>query len=89
MSGSLAETRVIALVIGVHRRNGGTLKELNLSLRLMDPGLGIDSLDLAEIVASLEREFGIALFDRTIPQTWGGVVRVLSEAVGGAPSAPP
>lgn len=58
-------------VLGVHRRNGGLATHLDFSLRLLDPSLKLDSLDLAEIVAELERRSGWSPMDNLIrPVTW-------------------
>jgi len=68
-----------ALVLGVHRRNGGALATLDFSRRLLDPALKLDSLDLAEIMVAVEREFGVSPFDApTPPRTWGDLVRLVS-----------
>ncbi|HNQ87855.1 MAG TPA: hypothetical protein PKM73_04395 [Verrucomicrobiota bacterium] len=70
------EQRISRLVLGVHRRNGGTLEQLDFSVRLLDPVLRIDSLDLAEIMVEVEREFGGSPFDAPRPpRTWADVVR--------------
>lgn len=62
------------LVLAVHRRNGGTLENLDPALRLLDPKLRIDSLDLAEIMVAIERDHGASPFDSARPpRTWGDV----------------
>lgn len=72
-------TRLTEIVLAVHRRNGGTLATLDLQLRLLDPSLRLDSLDLAEIMASVEREFGCSPFDAPRPpRTWNDVVELIS-----------
>ncbi len=72
------------LVLGVHRRNGGKLVELDWQWRLLDPALGIDSLDLAEIVATIERRFQVSLFDLPKPpRTWADVRAALGDSRGG------
>jgi acyl carrier protein len=64
-------TRIETLVLSVNHRNGGTLAALDLSLRLLDPSLSLDSLDLAEILADLERHYCRSPFDSaTPPRTW-------------------
>ena len=67
--------RIESLVLTVNRRNGGHLSGLDFSLRLLDPTLGLDSLDLAEIMVEIERHFGRSPFDalRT-PRTWEELV---------------
>ncbi|MHB8524395.1 MAG: phosphopantetheine-binding protein [Limisphaerales bacterium] len=63
------------MVLRVHRRNGGRLAHLNSALRLLDPTLGLDSLDLAEIMVAIEKEFGVSPFDSpSPPRTWADVV---------------
>lgn len=63
--------RIETLVLSVNHRNGGTLASLDFSLRLLDPSLSIDSLDLAEILADLERHYGRSPFDSaTPPRIW-------------------
>jgi hypothetical protein len=65
---SLIESAVLA----VHRRNGGVATHLDFSLRLLDPSLHLDSMDLAEIVAELERRSGWSPMDNVArPVTWG------------------
>ncbi|MCZ7637751.1 MAG: acyl carrier protein [Verrucomicrobia bacterium] len=64
--------RLAALVLAVHRRNGGQLEQLDFGSRLQAPELRLDSLDLAELMVAVEREFGVAPFDAPeIPRTWG------------------
>lgn len=65
-------------VLAVHRRNGGTLPGLDVSLPILDPRLAIDSLDLAEIMACLEKEIGVSPFERGRPKTWAEVVTLLA-----------
>lgn len=66
------------LVLAVHRRNGGKLASLDLGLRLLDPALAIDSLDLAEIMVAIERNFGVSPFDsEEPPRTWGDIVALV------------
>jgi acyl carrier protein len=74
-----------SLVLAVHWRNGGKLSELDWNWRLLEPALGIDSLDLAEIVVALERRFQVSLFDLPKPpRTWADV-RAAVGAVEGSP----
>jgi hypothetical protein len=64
-------------VLPVHRRNGGTLAKLDPNFRLLEPGLCLDSLDLAEIMACIEREFGFSPFDSPEPpRSWGDLARM-------------
>jgi hypothetical protein len=88
-----SEREVTRLVLTVHRRNRGQLQALDLRWRLLEPSLLLDSLDLAEIVAALERRFAVSVFDgRQTPITWADVVRALarpdSPTTGCEPSAP-
>lgn len=70
--------RLAALVLAVHRRNGGQLEQLDFGSRLQAPELRLDSLDLAELMVAVEREFGVAPFDAPeIPRTWGDILRLL------------
>ncbi len=60
-----------SLVLSIHRRNGGSLTRLDFKMRLMDPLLELDSLDLAEIMAGIEKAFGRSPFDAPRPpRTW-------------------
>jgi acyl carrier protein len=69
-----------ALVLAVHRRNGGSLTSLNLEWRLLEPVLEIDSLDLAEIMVGIERRFGVSPFDAPAPpRTWQDIVNTLDQ----------
>jgi hypothetical protein len=82
MSNDPIDQRVAQFVLLVHRRNGGTLEAVDGSLRLLDPRLGIDSLDLAEIMVAIERETGASPFDvPQPPRTWGDVA-VWFQSVG-------
>lgn len=66
------------LVLTVHRRNGGQLTELDPTLRLLDPVLRLDSLDLAEIMVAIERETGLSPFESpNPPQTWDDLLRAV------------
>ena len=71
----LMTARVEGIVLGVHRRNGGSLERLDLNLRLLDPALGLDSLDLAEIVATIEKISHCSPFDSPVPpRTWAELI---------------
>lgn len=78
MTRSEIEARVACTVLAVHRRNGGTLTALDVSLPILDPRLGLDSLDLAEIMACLEKETGVSPFERGRPRIWAEVITLLS-----------
>lgn len=83
MSPAEARARVLGCVLGVHHRNGGSLAEIDPALRLMEPILLLDSLDLAEIMASIERDFGVSPFERGAPRTWEDVLRLVASRPGG------
>jgi len=69
-----ARQRLHDIVLTVHRRNGGKLRKLDFNLPLLDPKLLLDSLDLAEIMVAVEKEFGVSPFDgRKPPRTWADV----------------
>lgn len=75
---------ISVLVLAVHRRNGGNLASLDFGLRLLDPALAIDSLDLAEIMVAIEREFGVSPFDsEEPPRTWGDIVALVRREQAG------
>ena len=66
-------------VLAVHQRNGGSLDQLDWNMRLLDPVLLLDSLDLAEIMVDIERQHGRSPFDsQQPPKTWGNIVEFLT-----------
>jgi len=68
------------LILGLHRRNGGELKTIDLDLPLLHPSLHLDSLDLAEIMAAVEQQYGLSPFDAPVPpRTWRDIVTVLHQ----------
>jgi acyl carrier protein len=76
-----AHERIIELVLTVHRRNGGALERIEPGWRLLEPALRIDSLDLAEIMVAVEREFGCSPFDAPRPpRTWDDVSAAVTAA---------
>ncbi len=77
MSGSEVEGWIARQVLAIHHRNGGTLQVLDLEWRLLEPALGLDSLDLAEVIAGIEREYGVSVFDHAAPRTWRNVVEAV------------
>ena len=86
-----SEREISSLVLAVHRRNQGRLIALDLRWRLLEPALGLDSLDLAEIVAAIERRFAVSLFDAgQAPATWADVARAVgtSGRKGAVPTSP-
>lgn len=63
--------RLEEMVLRVHRRNGGELTALDLDWPLQAPELGLDSMDLAEVMVAVEREFGLDPFNAAAPpRTW-------------------
>ena len=78
MEGEIA-AEVEAMVLVVHRRNGGTRESVDMGMRLLAPELKLDSLDLAEFMAGVERRYGRTPFEGPRPPlTWGDVVKALS-----------
>ena len=66
------------LILRIHKRNGGSLNSLNYDLELMHPTLGLDSMDMAEVVATIQRDYGVMLFEgNNNPKTWDDVVRII------------
>jgi acyl carrier protein len=79
-----AQERISELVLTVHRRNGGALARIEPGWRLLEPALRIDSLDLAEIMVAVEREFGCSPFDAPRPpRTWDDVVAAVAASPRG------
>ena len=75
------------LVLSIHRRNGGTMASLDWNLALMAPELDIDSMDLAEIIAHLEKGFRFNPFDAPEPpRTWADMRDLLLGSDAGASS---
>ena len=68
------------LVLKVHRRNGGTRIALDFETELLGPELGLDSLDLAEVMVEVERRYGVSPFEQTKPpRVWKDVVDLLEQ----------
>lgn len=66
------------LVIRIHRRNSGLERVLDLSEPILSGKYQVDSMDLAEIVATIQKDFGLTLFeDNKFPRVWGDVVEIL------------
>jgi hypothetical protein len=78
MNSSDLTEKVSRIVLGIHLRHGGSLTALNLQWALLQPELGLDSLDLAEIMATVEAEFKVSPFESGTPKSWGDVVSLLS-----------
>ncbi|MCL4838901.1 MAG: acyl carrier protein [Thermoanaerobaculia bacterium] len=58
--GELAD-RIRELLVDALRLDGLDLGSLDLSTPLLGDGLGLDSIDVLELVVALEREFGIVV----------------------------
>lgn len=66
------------LVLGIHRRNGGTEHEMDPGAPLIGGALGLNSLDLAEVVVVIERRFGLVLFGQgRHPENWQDVLDII------------
>lgn len=75
---SEVETYIAAMVMELHQRNQGTLKTLDFQMRLQEDGLLVDSMDLAEMVARIHRDFGVLIFEQSrLPTTWADVLQIL------------
>ncbi len=73
--------RVEEIVLAIHRRNGGTLEQLPWDAPLLARELRLDSLDLAEVMAAVEKEFGVSPFDQERPpRTWRELVTCILQA---------
>jgi acyl carrier protein len=84
-----AANRLESLVLTVHRRNGGDLRRLDFGSRLLAPELRLDSLDLAEVVVAIEREFGVAPFEAPqAPRTWRDVLELVAPRDDGGKHRP-
>jgi acyl carrier protein len=76
-----AHSKLEEMVLRIHRRNGGNLSVLDFSMRLLDPSLRLDSLDLAEIMVAVENDFGISPFDSPVPpKTWNCLLALVGDA---------
>lgn len=74
------------LVLAIDRRNGGTATSLHLESRFLDPRLQLDSLDLAEVFAQVEREFKVNVFDSDyLPRTWNELISRLGTPADAVP----
>ena len=69
-----------AVILSIHHRNGGDLQKIDFDLPLLHPSLRLDSLDLAEVMVALEKEFGKSPFDASqTPRTWRDISLFLAE----------
>ncbi|MCP5519046.1 MAG: acyl carrier protein [Verrucomicrobiales bacterium] len=73
--------RLTQLVLKVHRRNGGKLTVLDLDRPLQAPEFNLDSMDLAEIMVAVEREFSVEPFNApSPPRTWRDLLTLIEPA---------
>ena len=71
---------VESLVLKIHHRNGGTLTRVSPDFLLLQPELNIDSLDLAEILVAVEKEFSVTPFESEVPpKIWGDISKICGE----------
>ena len=53
--------------------------EFDQSLLLGDASIGLDSMDLAEIVARIQKDFGVTLFEGdNVVSSWGDIISLLN-----------
>lgn len=74
-----SRARLESIVLTIHHRNSGCLQTLDWQARLLEPSLRIDSLDLAEIMVAVEKEFGVSPFESGTPRTWGDVLETVEK----------
>lgn len=73
-----AVRRLEGLVLAVHRRHGGVLDAVPWEAPLLGGPVGLDSLDLAEVMVAVERELGVEPFAvADPPRTWAEVRAVV------------
>jgi len=78
---SSGEEFIQRLILGIHHRNGGELNEVDFSRPLLDRSFRMDSLDLAEIMAAVEKEYGRSPFDAPEPpRSWREIAEFLDGA---------
>lgn len=76
--GELAD-RIRELLVDALRLDGLDLGSLDLSTPLLGDGLGLDSIDVLELVVALEREFGIVVpSEEVASESFGSVGSVVS-----------
>ena len=72
---SLARNRVINVIKQVVEHKGVSIPTINDATLLHNNGIGLDSLDTAELSVLLEQEFGQDPYSRGVfPQTVGDIV---------------
>ncbi len=63
----------------IQRRNGNSRVRLRPAMRLQDPQLGLDSLDIAEVFVWIEKTYGVASGDaKGFPHTWRDVISAIT-----------
>lgn len=70
------------MIVAIRRRSVVSDAQVDFvfdqSLQLGDKQIGLDSMDLAEIVARIQKDFGITLFEgENVVNTWGDVIQLL------------
>ncbi len=78
-----AENYLKDMIVAIRRRvvesDAEADFEFDRSLALGDESIGLDSMDLAEVVARIQKDYGITLFeDGYDVRTWGDVIDVLA-----------
>jgi acyl carrier protein len=77
-----AENYLKDMIVAIRRRavesDAEADFEFDRALALGDESIGLDSMDLAEVVARIQKDYGITLFeDGYEVRTWGDVIDVL------------
>ena len=71
--------RIRGLLVDALRLDGLDIASLDLSTPLLGDGLGLDSIDVLELVVALEREFGIVVpTDEVASESFASVGSVVS-----------
>lgn len=76
------EDYIQSLVVELHQRQGGGegQPELDFQSHLNDERWRVDSMDLAEIVARIHRDFGVLVFEQaSTPVYWADIVRIITD----------
>ena len=70
----------------VERSGCERVSPIDLNSEFLSEDLGLDSIDLAEVVATLETRFGVSVFSsNTSPKTWEELVGVIEAERGAGP----
>lgn len=85
MSETVRDT-IVRRVLGLRAAKGLTALEIRDDMPLMDGGLGLESLDLAQLIAELELDFGADPFSagNVTFRTFGDLVALYSRSIGSA-----